>query len=154
MSRDRRARKHKATDRNAKAFGPISCPYCKAAAVVATGAVIYPHRPDLAAKRFWLCEPCDAYVGCHPDGAPMGRLANAELRKAKMRAHAAFDPIWKDGGCTRGVAYSLLAEALGLSGAACHIGYFDVATCDRVVVAATSIRLKVYGAGGMAGPRR
>jgi hypothetical protein len=95
---------------------------------------IYPHRPDLAKKRFWRCIPCKAYVGCHPDSDwPLGRLANAELRAAKVRAHAAFDPMWRRGGMTRNDAYTWLAKALGIERECCHIGEFDVELCESVV---------------------
>jgi hypothetical protein len=118
-----------------------SCAYCGQLAALVTGAAIYPHRPDLHAKQFWACDPCGAWVGVHPGTVrPLGRLANAELRRAKMRAHAAFDPLWRNGLTDRRSAYSLLAEELGISREACHVGYFDVPTCERVVVAATIIR--------------
>lgn len=74
---------------------PPACPYCREPSKAVTGARIYPHRPDLHRKKFFECEPCGAWVGCHDTGAPFGRLANAALRKAKQAAHAAFDPFWK-----------------------------------------------------------
>lgn len=108
------------------------------------GNVIYPHRPDLAAKRFYRCAPCGAHVGCHPPAqkngkgghgngwVPLGRLANAELRDAKRRAHAAFDPIWKSKFMSRREAYQWAAGALGISADNCHIGMFDVERCDQI----------------------
>ncbi len=119
----------------------LACPYCTAAAELVTGAEIYPHRPDLANKLFWRCKPCGAWCGCHPaapkgmgDGTvPLGRLANAELRRAKSAAHAAFDPLWRDGPLKRKEAYAWLAKTMGLSWAQCHIGEFDVEQCQAVV---------------------
>lgn len=114
------------------------CDYCGKPAEACTGADIYPHRPDLASKKFFRCVPCGAYVGRHADsGHALGRLANAELRAAKMRAHAAFDPLWKRGSPiwkfgrfhTRKVAYAWLASALGITKAECHIGMFDMDLC-------------------------
>lgn len=61
----------------------VVCDYCGADAKLVTGDVIYPHRHDLRARRFWQCVPCDAYVGTHANSLnhhPLGRLANAELR--------------------------------------------------------------------------
>ena len=127
----------------------VICDYCDRPAKLVTGNVIYPHRTDLFSKKFWQCEPCGAYVGCHPadtkhqrgdgDGAkPMGRLANAELRRAKQAAHAAFDPLWLSSADRRGArakAYAWLAEAIGISKANCHIGMFDVDRCKAVVSA-------------------
>ena len=113
---------------------PVVCPYCGQNAELVTGEVIYPHRRDLYEKKFFQCEPCDAYVGCHPGTTnPLGRLADIELRSEKMRAHAAFDPIWKSGSKKRGSAYAWLAERLGIDQKDCHIGMFDVQMCQRVV---------------------
>ena len=114
----------------------VTCDYCGGAAERITGAVLYPHRPDLAHKVFWHCEPCGAYVGCHPGGdKPLGRLANAELRRAKGRAHAAFDPLWRGGSMSRSQAYRWLADELGIDPGDCHIGMMDVGTCRRVEIA-------------------
>jgi hypothetical protein len=110
------------------------CPYCDKTSALVNGTVIYPHRPDLSHKMFYQCVPCKAYVGCH-DGTtnPKGRLADAALRAAKIRAHAAFDPLWQGGLMKRNSAYGWLARKLGIPRDACHIGMFDVATCERVV---------------------
>lgn len=91
---------------------PLVCPYCQAPAALVGGQALYPHRPDLAARRFWLCSPCDAYVGCHAQGAPvpqrngvkvvsdgtlpLGTLANAALRALRKSCHEVFDSAtWK-----------------------------------------------------------
>lgn len=112
----------------------MECPYCHHPAKLVTGTALYPHRPDLFEKWFYLCFPCDAHVGCHPGTTnPLGRLANPELRTAKIEAHAAFDPIWRNAGKKRGEAYAWLARKLGIPKPQCHIGMFDVATCHRVI---------------------
>ena len=114
------------------------CPYCASKSELVKGSVIYPHRNDLYNLNFWLCAPCDAYVGCHKGTTnPLGRLANKELRSAKSEAHKFFDPLWhnseKPRRHARNAAYSWLAEALGVPTQECHIGMFDVETCRRVV---------------------
>jgi hypothetical protein len=131
------------------------CPYCDRKADLVGGAAIYPSRPDLFGLKFWRCAPCDAYVGCHKTGAwvwrgakkvasdgtlPLGRLANAALRKAKSAAHAAFDPLWKSGGMTRREAYAWLADALGISPDNCHIGMMDLDACRAVVAVVKNVR--------------
>lgn len=115
-----------------------TCPYCGQAAELVGGDVIYESRPDLAARKFWLCRPCNAWVGTHansPRFAPLGRLANAPLRAAKKRAHAAFDPMWEaeDATMNRHQAYRWLAGKLGIPPSLCHIGHFNESQCAAVV---------------------
>lgn len=119
------------------------CPYCGSLARLVTSDTVYPGRPDYG--MLWACAnypKCDAYVGCHKGTtAPLGRLANKDLRAAKQAAHAAFDRLWqakvaRDGvskgqACSRG--YEWLAKQLGLPVEQTHIGMFDVDTCRRVV---------------------
>jgi len=121
----------------------VICPYCQRRAECVSGKEIYPHRPDLYSKRFWLCRSCDAYVGTHHNSrrhAPLGQLADAELRKAKKAAHNAFDRIWMDGSNTRKEAYAWLAEELGISLTSCHIGQFDVEKCKHVVAVCLPVK--------------
>lgn len=115
----------------------IKCNYCGNDAALVSGKEIYPHRPDLYSLQFWSCSPCKAWVGCHKrsNAVPLGRLANAELRREKTAAHAAFDPIWKSGRKSRRGAYEWLSKRLSIPFKDCHIGMFDVDTCKRVVAA-------------------
>jgi hypothetical protein len=112
----------------------LLCPYCNDNALLVTGKEIYPHRTDLYNKEFWQCKKCDAYVGCHPNTSkPLGRLANAELRQAKMKAHRAFDPLWKKGEMKRTEAYQWLADKLEIKVSDCHIGMFNIDMCKDVI---------------------
>lgn len=121
----------------------LKCPYCERDAELATGAVIYPRRPDLDHKLFWRCQPCDAYIGCHPGtSTPMGRMANADLRQAKQNAHAWFDRIWMSREMSRKKAYRWLADELGIEAKNAHIGMFDLDRC-RLAVQACQARKKV-----------
>lgn len=120
----------------------VICDYCGEEAELVTGAQVYPHMPRLAEKVLYQCTPCQARVGCHPGtDKPLGRLANIELRQAKERAHAAFDPLWQTKmrqtgmpkSTARSLAYKWLAREMGLSVDDCHIGMFDIAQCRRVI---------------------
>lgn len=114
----------------------VKCDYCGNDAEKVTGADVYPHRPDLSEKIIYRCTPCEAHVGCHPGSdKPLGRIANKTLRKAKMEAHAAFDPLWRGRKMSRGMAYAWLAQSLNMRPDDCHIGMMDVADCKRVVAA-------------------
>jgi hypothetical protein len=110
------------------------CPYCKRFSKAVTGKEIYPHRKDLFSLNFYSCAGCNAYVGTHKGTLkPLGRLANKELRRAKSKAHKAFDPLWKCLGMKRKEAYKWLAETLNIKVSECHIGLFDIEECETVV---------------------
>ena len=126
----------------------VICPYCQERARLVTGEQVYPHRRDLYDKRFYACPPCGAWVGVHVGTfQPLGRLANEQLRKLKMHAHARFDPLWKSGRVERSAAYVMLAEALGIPGEECHIGMFDEDMCMRVVNAIPLLQSKILRRG-------
>lgn len=123
----------------------VSCPYCKAPAKhIASSADLY--GEDFG--PLWICRACDAWCGCHPDGSPLGRLANRELRNARMAAHVAFDPLYENWQLAypdaesltppikhslRNRAYSWLAHHLGISKSTCHFGHFDLETTIRAM---------------------
>lgn len=117
------------------------CPYCHKPSQLVPGNKVY--RSDkFTGKLFYICHPCQAWVGCHPGtDKPLGRLADKQLRDAKMKAHAAFDPIWRENKMKRSTAYAWLAEQLGIDVTKCHIGMFDLEQCERVV----EVCLKVGG---------
>ena len=111
----------------------VICDYCKNPAELVDSKEIYGRSYGMA----WLCRSCDAWVGCHKNSkkqhAPLGRLANAELRKWKIRAHAAFDPLWKSGEMKRAQAYKIMAEILNIPTNKAHIGMLDVGQCKKLV---------------------
>lgn len=112
----------------------VICPYCHKPAIQVKGNTIYPNRPDLFKKNFFLCRPCGAYVGCHPGSAtPLGYLANEETRRARSDAHYAFDPLWRGRSMKRKEVYQWLADHLGIDVSRCHIGEFNIDMCEKVV---------------------
>lgn len=123
---------------------PPVCPYCNKPAVHhESSAHLYRGRDY---GPVWECAPCAAYVGCHGKSkTPLGRLANADLRRAKIAAHAAFDPLWRGkmarDGCSqkeaRSAGYQWLAKELNMDPAKCHIALMDEFDCQRVVAVCT-----------------
>lgn len=107
------------------------CPYCGQTTELRTGADIYPRYPDLSRRLFYACVPCEAWVGCHDDGRPLGTPANAALRAERRRTHHVFDRLWQGEFMTRSQAYSLLAEWIGDSEHA-HIGESSAETCQMI----------------------
>lgn len=113
-----------------------------------TGEVVYPHRPDLWAGRwYWRCA-CGAYCGVHPNLKPLGTPAGLETRRAREAAHAAFDPLWRKrqtlSGLTkaqaRGRGYKWLAAQLGIDRKDCHIAEMNAEQARRVVEVCRSAR--------------
>lgn len=84
----------------------------------------------------YFCIDCRAYVGCHEfTHIPLGTLATQPVLDARKAAHAAFDPLWKIGRFKRAEAYAWLAKQLGIDREDCHISWFDVDMCNKVVAA-------------------
>lgn len=109
----------------------VFCPYCGAKAKLLNGMSVYNGRIDLMEKYFYVCNPCDARVGCHPKTKkPLGSLAKKNLRDLRVKAHAAFDAIWKGTKIKRGHAYHLLATLFQKSSV--HISHMDEAEAALV----------------------
>ncbi|MGI9484760.1 MAG: zinc-finger-containing protein [Geminicoccaceae bacterium] len=74
-----------------------TCLHCGGDCGLTEGVEIYPHRPDLADKQIWKCDPCQATVGCHPGTLnPLGHAADEPTRKARSNLHdLRLDLIWK-----------------------------------------------------------
>jgi hypothetical protein len=127
-----------------------TCRYCQQPALLLRlGDTGYPYRTDYGPA--WTCIPCGAWVGCHEGTTKaLGGLANAELRGWKMKAHAAFDPLWQGkirrDGCSktkaRRAGYKWLAEQLGIPVEKTHIGYMNLDECKRVVEICASYQSK------------
>lgn len=119
----------------------VECPYCKQPARLTNGSVIYPHRKDLAKKKFWLCSICSAYCGCHPGTKqPLGTPANRGLRSLRSQVHLAFDPLWQHRNVERAerakirkAAYELFAQWMGMTEQECHIGLFSEEQCKKAL---------------------
>lgn len=121
----------------------IPCPECDGHLVLRRSK----HGLFYGCSRFPRCR---AAHGAHPDGTPLGVPAGPETKQARIRAHEAFDRLWKsietlydrpldDSAKRRALkaarrrAYAWLRVMLELTEEECHIGRFDKTTCDRVV---------------------
>lgn len=92
--------------------------------------------PNGKPRRFWGCSEyplCHAVIGAHPDGKPVGIPANIETRKARSRAHDAFDAWIEKYSITKNQGYRWLAEMLGVPEPEAHMGMMDKETCEAVV---------------------
>lgn len=112
---------------------PTTCHYCSGKVSIVNNDKIYGSSYGEWPWAF-LCDGCGAYVGLHPfTSIPLGTLADAPTREARKRAKDAFNPLWRTRLMTRREAYAWLAKMLGINVDECHIGWFDEATCKRVV---------------------
>lgn len=132
-----------AKKRKNKVWRGVTCPYCNQKARLVSGRELPFSAAARPSRRFWLCEPCQAWVGCHKgnNAKPMGTPAKARLRRLRQDAHNAFDPLWKskckiDGisrSKGRSEAYKWLAGMMNIQEKQCHIGYFNEAQCVQVL---------------------
>lgn len=116
-----------------KIYSAEVCPYCKSKTKQTSETDIYGRKYSGRMVVVCLNYPkCNSYVGCHKDGKPLGRLANKELRKAKIDAHNSFDRLWKENLIERSELYKRLSEHLEIPIEYTHIGMFNVNTCKEV----------------------
>jgi hypothetical protein len=127
----------------------VLCHYCtKPAEFYNSSAIVYSGK-NYGPIYLCKCQTGWSYVGCHPGTTkPLGRLANRELRTWKKKAHAAFDPVWKEQTeisrtKARKLAYTALSDALGLEREDCHIGMFNVDMCKAVCEAVAEDRVQI-----------
>lgn len=109
------------------------CPYCNNPAQFVDNALVYGRRYGNSYMAYW-CKPCNAMVGVHENdpARPLGTMANKELREWRIKAHAAIDPIWKDGRLKRQKVYQWLCRHFQYE---VHIGQSNVAQCQAIIAA-------------------
>ena len=110
------------------------------------GTVIYPHRQDLAERKFWRCTGCGAYCGCHKGTrTPLGFPAGPMTRKARSKVHAIFDEIWRSAPShykdvrrpekvrqlARFRTYQYLAHRMNIDPNDCHMAMFTIQQCQE-----------------------
>lgn len=113
---------------------PTECRYCNGAVELVGNEQIYRGRSYGEWPYAYLCRPCDAFVGLHPDtDIPLGTLANRELREARKKAKDEFHKMIRLEGGGRTFWYSQLAIKMGISVRECHFGMFDLDRCAHAL---------------------
>jgi hypothetical protein len=123
----------------------LTCQYCNRPAVYRSSSSHHYNGRDYG--PIWECARCSAWVGCHPDGSPLGSVANAALRAVRIQVKQVFNSLWtdvesaydgiplrrRDVGHVRQVmrtrAYEWLAHQMKLPPAQCHVAMFDETQC-------------------------
>ena len=114
----------------------LICPYCNCPTKMVTDREIHGPRSNFNRTFIQCIENNDHYVGTFANGRALGRLANADLRKLKMKAHSLFDPLWKEPikiFRTRDRAYRWLANEMNLTNYEMHFGMFDDHQCNQAI---------------------
>lgn len=116
------------------------CPYCGRPLEKTRGGRLFPGNTQLSQRIYFVCFPCEAWVGCHPGtDHPMGTAAKEKLRALRSRTHKIFDLLWCHGsrrnrGDQRREAYRWLATQFGR--AEIHIGEMDEDQCKKAITLA------------------
>ena len=80
---------------------------------------------------------CDGCHGAHQQGKlkgePLGIPATKETKAWRIRAHDAFDKLWKEWGYKRKEAYGLLQNMMGMTPEQAHIGKFNIDQCKTLI---------------------
>lgn len=116
---------------------PTICRYCGGVVRLVPARVIYgkaTKRLGLEKENIYLCQNCNARVGCHRGtNRPLGNLANEVLRLKRMETHQVFDAFWKSKCMKRTQAYQWLAGQMRLPKSRTHLGGFEMDDCQKVI---------------------
>ena len=116
---------------------PTICRYCGGVIRLVSARKIYGSSTDrlgLAGENIYLCQNCNARVGCHKGtNRPLGNVANEVLRLKRRETHQVFDGFWKGLGMSRTQAYKWLSNRMDLSEKDAHIGGFEMDQCQQVI---------------------
>ena len=111
------------------------CPYCGSSVILRSADGIY--RDNSSGTMLYVCSKypaCDAYVRVVPGTkAPVGSMANGDLRALRREAHRHFDLLHQTGLMTRNEAYIWLAGVLQAPLSQTHIGYLGEYYCRQVI---------------------
>ena len=105
----------------------VECPVCNGQMKL---------RRHVQQGLFWACDTymiCGTSHGAAPDGAPLGKPATPETKVWRIKAHEAFDPLWKSGEFSRSGAYEWLCEVMGKTEEEGHIALFTIEECQMLI---------------------
>jgi ssDNA-binding Zn-finger/Zn-ribbon topoisomerase 1 len=132
--------KKEIVDNGAKKAMSMSCPSC-------SGPMEFREERG---GYFYCCSKfpeCNVIHAAHANsGKPMGKPADAKTRYHRIRAHEAFDAIWKSykgaipRPMVRRLAYDWLAKKLDVAEA--HIGGMNEWACEKVVEACRGVTIE------------
>ena len=106
----------------------VSCPECGARMILREGK----HSLFYGCCKF---PQCRGTHGAHPNGAPLGTPADRATKDMRIKAHDAFDQLWKplSAPYTRAEAYLVMQSLMGMSSDEAHIGKFTAEQCQELI---------------------
>ncbi len=93
----------------------------------------------------YTCPHCGVKHRAHPNGEPTGVPGDQKTAQARMKAHKAFDQIWKSGKVSRQQAYTILRRIMGMTIQEAHIGRFTWEQCQFLIARLGELGERVYG---------
>jgi len=94
----------------------------------------------LRASRYGLFYGCVNYPRCtgahgahRESGLPLGLPASRQTKEWRIKAHDAFDVLWRETAMKRTESYLWLQEVMGLTPADAHIGRFSIEQCKKLI---------------------
>lgn len=111
----------------------VICTYCGNKAQLRKGALMpFSSTPTTENKYYWICSPCNEWVGCHKNsGRPLGTPAKENLRILRAQVRKLFDSYQQKTNISRNEANRWLSRKLNCRIHECHIGYFNESMCNR-----------------------
>lgn len=113
------------------------CPYCNCETILVSDKEIYGSNSNYGGMYYQCISNPDHYVGTYSDNkTSLGRLADKELRRAKMEGHKNFDPLWKQYPKifrTQREAYLWLSTEMNTSLDLTHFGMFTIEQCKEAI---------------------
>jgi len=106
----------------------VTCPDCGSSMVLRNSKY----------GKFYGCSTypeCKSAHGAHDDGTPLGIPADKETKGWRVKAHEAFDQLWKSGKMNRRKAYTWMQHTMNLTAKEAHIGRFDQIKCEMLIQA-------------------
>lgn len=116
----------------------LHCPYCGAVVIKRPSGFVYGSKAVDKTRYVYVCSRwprCNTYVNAHKKtGAPMGTLANSELRHLRIQTHHAIQKLQRKWNCSDvDSVYRWLQAKTGLSHEDFHIGQFSEYRCRQVI---------------------
>ncbi len=115
--------------------------YCGSTATLRSNALLY-NGKEYGNGKAYICNRfpvCRGNVGTHPDGRPLGFIADPKTKELRIKVHAKIDPIWQDAGLEgkhrkrkRAAVYGWMSAIMGIQ--SYHTAEMTADDCRRALL--------------------